>query len=59
MSEPQHIKEILPGVMLEIERRMKRQRRQRVVSAVGDFMSCKLGRNKRSIRQKAKQGVLW
>lgn len=42
ISEPQHINEILPAVIANIETRMerhrKKQHRRRVVSAVQDFM---------------------
>jgi hypothetical protein len=38
MSEPVHIKEILPAVMAEIRRRMELyHRRKRVLSAVADY----------------------
>ena len=51
MSEPQHIKEILPGVMADIRGRMERRsrHRDRVVSAVADFIG---GITKRPARAK-------
>jgi hypothetical protein len=37
MSEPQHIKEILPDVMQDIARRMELNRQKKVLSAVSDY----------------------
>jgi hypothetical protein len=37
MSEPQHIKEILPDVMADIEKRMKLNRQKKVLSTVADY----------------------
>ena len=42
MSEPVHIKEILPAVMSDIERRMERadsQRQSRVIEATKGFLA--------------------
>ena len=66
MSEPQHIKEILPGVMLDIERRMERHKKniraeqtKKVVSATNDyFASHRPNPNKRPSKQKVGQGKL-
>ncbi|MHC4205086.1 MAG: hypothetical protein ACYSTT_10580 [Planctomycetota bacterium] len=58
MSEPVHIKEVLPAVMSDIGRRMKRHRnkqhRQRMVSVVRDFMG---KRRPRAGRAPKKKGV--
>jgi len=37
MSEPQHIKEILPDVLQNIRRRMELNRQKKVLSAVSDY----------------------
>jgi len=53
MTEPQHIKEILPEVMKNIEARMKRHRRNRIIDAVGDFLKGKnVADKQRKIQQK-------
>ncbi len=37
--EPQHIRDILPDVMQNIEGRMQRRRRSRTIQAVKDFLA--------------------
>jgi len=51
MSEPQHIKEILPEVMQDIRKRMELNRQAKVLSAVGDYLSHKKKRRKKQTRR--------
>ena len=57
MNEPIHIREILPAVMSDIEKR----RQARVMSAVGDFLGGKKKRPRehRAEKKKAETLNLW
>ena len=62
--EPQHIREILPEVMMDIRSRMERQRtsqhRRRIVAAISDLMGSNGNATRqRASKQKARQGQLW
>jgi hypothetical protein len=49
MAEPQRLSEILPDVMQDIRRRMELNRQEKILSAVGDYLSGK--KNKRIRRR--------
>lgn len=58
MSEPEPIGPIVDRALQVIRARMERQRRKRIVNAVGEFMSGKAGRGKLQKKQKVRQGKL-
>jgi hypothetical protein len=49
MAEPQRLSEILPDVMQDIRRQMELNRQEKILSAVGDYLSGK--KNKRIRRR--------